>query len=114
MWRDGAARVQNIGKIGFARFRERRGHANDHRFAFANTGEIGGRLKFLVANRVTNPLRIDVFDVGPAGIEEVDLSRVNVDSDDIVAAFGESQRQGQPNVAEAYDGDRGGAHESRS
>ena len=47
----------------------------------------------------------DVLDVRDAGAESLDLARVHVDADDLLARLRERDGQGQPDVAEADDSD---------
>jgi hypothetical protein len=46
-----------------------------------------------------------VFDVGPAGIQHANFFGIGVKSSDLVAGFGKTEREWEPNVAAANDGD---------
>jgi hypothetical protein len=50
-------------------------------------------------------LVVDVLDLAAARVDAVDRALIDVDSDDLVAGFGERDGQRQPHVAEPDDPD---------
>ena len=59
-------------------------------------------------DRSLDPLAIDVFDVALPLLELIDLGRVDVETDDVEALFGECEGEREADVAEADDADKGG------
>jgi hypothetical protein len=49
-----------------------------------------------------------VFDVGLAGVEQVDLGRIDIKSEGFVAFFSVSDHQGEPDVTQTDDTDHCG------
>ena len=50
-------------------------------------------------------MRVDVLDVALAGVERVDLARIDVEAEDGEAALAEGDRERQADVAQADDAD---------
>ena len=95
--------IDQVGEVRFARARQRRRDADDHRVAGLELGVVARRLE-LAAER-SQRLVGDVLDVAAAGGERLDLARVGVEADHLVTHLGESDREGQADVAEADNPD---------
>ena len=52
---------------------------------------------------------VEVFDVALAGVDFVDLAGIDIETEDGEILFGEGQREGQADVAEADDAHQGGS-----
>ena len=77
--------------------------ADDHRFAGGEVGVVGAGPE-AVAKRRQGGVG-DVLDVAAALAEGLDLARVDVEADDLVAGLGEGYGERQPDVAEPDDPD---------
>ena len=93
--------------VRFAVFVQRGRHAQNHGFHFADAGEVGGGLETGGAGGGDFVGR-DVFDIGFAVVQFIDLFGVDVETQHLEAGFGVAQHQRQADVAQADDADCGG------
>jgi hypothetical protein len=79
------------------------------RVGLGEPGVVGGGGEAAALDQVGDFLGGDVLDVGLALVQEVDDALADVVADDLEARLGELDGQGEPDIAEADDGDGGGA-----
>ena len=84
---EAARRVDQRPKVGLAVTRQRRRHADDHGVGLRQPGVARGRVNPL--GELREQLRRDVLDVGLAGLDRLDLARVDVDRDHVAALLRE-------------------------
>src|SRR5687768_12087114 len=94
---------QDVGNIGFFRFPEWCGNANDDRIAFRQVVEVYCCAQALVIDEGLDGRRFDVPDVGNAGVYLVCFSGVNFKTDSLIARSGKLSEQRQPDITQSYD-----------
>ncbi len=100
---EAARGVDQRAEIRLAVARERRGHADDHSVGLGQPRVARGRVDLLL--QLAEQLGGDVLDVGVAGLDRLDLARVDVDGDHVAALSGEGNGERQADVAEPDDAD---------
>ncbi len=100
---ESAGGVDQRPEVRLAVARERRRHADDHGVGLGQARVARGRVDPLV--QLSEQLGGDVLDVGVAGLDRLDLARVDVDGDHVAALLGKGNGQRQADVAEPDDAD---------
>ena len=93
--------VDHVAQVRLAGVGQRCRDADDHRVARAQIREAAGRGQAAVERG--EPLRGDVLDVAPVLGEGIDLARIGIEADDLVALLGEGDRKRKPHIPQPHD-----------
>src|ERR1017187_8629811 len=108
MWGNRFGGGNDVAEVGLVVLVQRSWNADDDGVHVSDVGVIGGRGEALGARRLDLGGRNPV-DVGPAGLEHVDLLLVDVEAGYGELLFAEQQRQRQADVAHSNHANFGGA-----
>jgi hypothetical protein len=99
--------LREVGDVGIAGLRERRGDADVDHVAAGELAEVGARPQSAFVVEARDLAGGYVLDVGDALLDELDLAGIEVEASHAEAGAGELHRQRQPHVAEADHADAG-------
>ena len=88
-------------------FERGRGHADSHRVALAEAGRVGGGGQGAAPDQRRHRASVDVLHMAPSGLDGIDHSIVDIESEDTDAAPGRLHRQRQAYVPQSDDAEGG-------
>src|ERR1043165_8204567 len=103
MRRYGATRINDVRNVRFSILVQRGRHTDNDRIDLSQAHEISRDRQSATLDLSLNRLRSHMLDVGLAGIDFLNLDRINVQTEDRYAGFGELNAEGKPHITQTDD-----------